>query len=131
MPFSTFYYPLNPCFTTNTIDEWKRSVANPDYNDICDNLLIPGWYRIKPKTSPFMYMCLYIYRFYLCFYLLFSILWTVLVVWYIVIIIILLTNTYLTWWQPHRRSCSTPKSTKWASCWHFFASTRYNPIPCW
>ena len=46
MPFSTFYYPLDPCFTTNTIDEWKRSVANPDYNDICDNLLIPGWYRI-------------------------------------------------------------------------------------
>jgi hypothetical protein len=42
----SIYYPLDPCFTTNTIDEWKRSVANPDYNDICDNLLIPGWYRI-------------------------------------------------------------------------------------
>jgi hypothetical protein len=48
------------CFTTNTIDEWKRSVANPDYNDICDNLLIPGWYRIisgagekMPTTCPF------------------------------------------------------------------------------
>ena len=60
MPFSTFYYPLDPCFTTNTIDEWKRSVANPDHNDICDNLLIPGWYRIisgagekMPTTCPF------------------------------------------------------------------------------
>ena len=60
MPFSTFYYPLDPCFTTNTIDEWKRSVANPDYNDICDNLLIPGCYRIisgagekMPTTCPF------------------------------------------------------------------------------
>jgi hypothetical protein len=35
-------------------------VANPDYNDICDNLLIPGWYRIisragvkMPTTCPF------------------------------------------------------------------------------
>ena len=60
MPFSTFYYPLDPCFTTNTIDEWKRSVANPDYNDIYDNLLILGWYRIisgagekMPTTCPF------------------------------------------------------------------------------
>ena len=57
------YYSLDPCFTTNTIDEWKRSVANPDYNDICDNLLIPGWYRIisgagekMPTTCPFWWI---------------------------------------------------------------------------
>lgn len=43
----------DPCTDYDTIDDWKRSVAN-GLDIACDSLLNPGWYRIISKAGELM-----------------------------------------------------------------------------
>ncbi|XP_076070431.1 pancreatic secretory granule membrane major glycoprotein GP2-like isoform X2 [Mytilus galloprovincialis] len=47
---------LDPCFTKNVIDNWKRSVANEvtDSSQICDVTLSEGWYRVISGAGELM-----------------------------------------------------------------------------